>query len=172
MSGKNRIYIIGFMGSGKTTAGRKLATLMGWNFIDLDKKIEDKAGISISEIFSDQGEKTFREMESEMLKSLENFENAIISTGGGAPCFNDNMDFMVRTGITVYLKLTPPQLMSRLISSTTVRPLIRNLQGEDLLKFIEKNLLLREKHYNRAEITFPGFELDVKVLRDKIKPLL
>jgi shikimate kinase len=172
MPGKNKIYIIGFMGSGKTTAGRKLATLMGWNFIDLDKKIEDKTGISISEIFADQGEKTFREMESEMLQSLENFENAIISTGGGAPCFNDNMDFMVRTGITIYLKLTPPQLMSRLISSSTVRPLIRNLQGDDLLKFIEKNLSLREKHYNRAEITFSGFELDVKVLRDRVWPLL
>ena len=109
-----KIYIIGFMGSGKSTAGKKLASLMGWTFVDLDKKIEEFAGKSIPEIFAQDGETSFREIEAKILRSLNSLKNTVISTGGGTPCYSDNMEYMLDTGLTLYLKLTPGQLKSRL----------------------------------------------------------
>src|SRR5665647_886628 len=101
------VYIIGFMGSGKTTAGKKLAAALGWSFIDLDKKIEEHTGKIIPDIFSQNGEVWFRNVEAEVLRSLNELTNTVISTGGGAPCHDDNMDYMLETGFTVYIKLNP-----------------------------------------------------------------
>ncbi len=164
-----KVYIIGFMGSGKTTAGKKLAALLGWPFFDLDKKVEERAGKSIPEIFSQDGEDHFRMIESEMLKTLELETDAVVSTGGGTPCFTDNMDFMLRTGLTVYLKLTPLQLRSRLSGSKGERPLIKNLGREELLAFIEENLNSRERWYNRADIKIEGIDLDIINLGSIVK---
>ena len=133
------------MGSGKTTAGKKLASLLGWSFIDLDKKIEEQSGNTISEIFSKYGENYFRDVESEVLKSLGSERNTIISTGGGTPCFGDNMEYMIRTGLTMYLKLTPGQLRSRLSQETNERPLLKDLNKEELLEFIKKKLFMKSE---------------------------
>ena len=165
----NKIYLIGFMGSGKSTAGKKLAAEIGWNFIDMDKKIEESAGQTIPEIFSGHGEAHFREVEINVLRELEHSENVVISTGGGAPCHSDNMIFMKQTGLTIYLRLTPSQLKTRLTDAKTERPLIKGLSGEDLLGFIEQKLSQRESVYNQAEITIDGFGIDYKNLMEVIR---
>jgi len=166
------VYIIGFMGSGKSTAGKKLASVLGWSFIDLDKRIEEVTGKTIPEIFSQHGEIYFRNVEAEVLRSLESQTKTVISTGGGTPCHGDNMDFMVKTGLTLYLKLTPGQLKSRLTESTHERPLIKGLTNDGLLAFIEEKLVSREKFYNRAEICVEGIDLDISALHYIVKSRL
>jgi len=166
------IYIIGFMGSGKTTAGKKLASYLGWSFIDLDMKIEEHTGKTIPEIFSDSGEEYFRNIESGLLKSLDYQSNTVISTGGGTPCYSDNMDYMLNTGLTLYLKLTPGQLKSRLSESKGERPLIKDLDVHKLQSFIEKKLADREKWYNRSDIITEGIDLDINLLSSLVKSRL
>jgi shikimate kinase len=169
MPGKNLIYIIGFMGSGKSTAGKKLSGVLGWTFIDIDRKIEEVAGKTIPQIFASDGENVFRKIESDVLKSINPGEGTIVSTGGGTPCHGNNMDFMLGTGLTVYLKMTPEQLTYRLLESTSVRPLIKNVSDEQLPEFIEKVLSVREKYYSRAEIIIDGINLDINRLISLIK---
>jgi shikimate kinase len=166
------IYILGFMGSGKTTAGKKLASLLGWSFIDLDKKIEEHTGKTIPEIFSHSGEEYFRNIESGLLKSLDYQSNTVISTGGGTPCYSDNMDYMLNTGLTLYLKLTPGQLKSRLSESKGDRPLIKDLDDQKLQSYIEKKLADREKWYNRSDIITEGIDLDINLLSSLVKSRL
>jgi shikimate kinase len=163
------VYIIGFMGSGKTTTGKKLASMLGWSFIDLDKKIEEHAGTKIPEIFSRYGEDYFRKIESEVLRKMKVQTNTVISTGGGAPCHDDNMDFMLETGLTIYLKLTSAQLKRRLSESKGERPLLKGVNKEDLQSFIENRLTFREKYYCRAEIQIESFEMDYAFLHSMVK---
>lgn len=165
----NKIYFIGFMGSGKSTTGKKLAASMGWSFIDLDKKIEEETGKTIPEIFSYHGEDYFRKVEAEVLRSLKSHKETIIATGGGAPCHSDNMSFMLETGLTVYLKLTPIQLKDRLSGSKTERPLIKGLSSEELLSFIEKKLVIREGYYSQAIIQINDFDVDHTLLQSLVK---
>jgi shikimate kinase len=169
MLNSRKVYIIGFMGSGKTTAGKKLASLLGWSFLDLDKKIEEHTGKSIPELFLQDGEEYFRKIESEVLRELKYLTNTVISTGGGTPCHDDNMDFMLETGLTLYLKLTPSQLKNRLSESGGKRPLLKDIERGDLQSFVEKRLTLREKYYNRAEIQINGFDMDYTFLHSLVK---
>jgi shikimate kinase len=162
--GNKIVYIIGFMGSGKSTAGKKLAASLGWDFIDLDRRIEERAGKTIPRIFEQDGEDHFRKTESVVLRSVASLNETIISTGGGTPCHGDNMDFMLSSGITVYLKLTPAQLTNRLLGSSGERPLIKNIPDDQLYVFIEKKLAVREKWYSRANIIIDGINLDIGLL--------
>ena len=164
MSGKNLIYIIGFMGSGKSTAGKKLAASLGWTFIDLDRKIEEVALKTIPQIFSEDGEEYFRKIESEVLMNLDKTKKTVVSTGGGTPCHGDNMDFMLQTGLTVYLKMTPGQLAKRLLDSSGERPLLKNVPDESLQGFIGEKLAYREKWYSKAEIIVDGLSLNIELL--------
>jgi shikimate kinase len=163
------IYIIGFMGSGKTTTGKKLATLLRWSFMDLDKIIEENSGMTIPEIFAQKGEEYFRKVEAQMLRTFKYETNTVLSTGGGTPCYDENMDFMVNTGLTVYLKLNPDQCMSRLWKSSHKRPLIQNMDQTRLIDFINDKLAYREKWYNMAEITINGFDLDINLIYSLVK---
>jgi shikimate kinase len=163
------IYIIGFMGSGKSTAGKKLTSLLSWSFIDLDKRIEEYIGKTIPEIFSQFGEDYFRDVEEEVLKSLRNQTNTVISTGGGTPCHGSNMEYMLETGLTIYLKLTPEQLKSRLSESTGERPLIKDISHEGLLGYIEEKLAFREIFYKRADIIMEGIDLDINLLHSLVR---
>jgi shikimate kinase len=160
----SKIYLIGFMGSSKSTVGKKLALHLNWSFIDLDDKVELKAGMKIAEIFAEKGESFFRAMESEVLRSLSTEADTVISTGGGTPCFDENMDYMLESGLTIYLKMTPAQLKSRLLRSSHERPLIKNIRIDDLQGFIEEILGEREKWYSRAEIAFDRFNSDISDL--------
>lgn len=169
MSRNHIVYIIGFMGSGKSTAGKKLASLFKWSYIDLDKRIEDHTGKSIPEIFAQHGEEYFRLVESELLKRIVSGENTVVSTGGGSPCYSDNMDYMLKTGLTVYLKMSPLQLKKRLSDSEGDRPLIKGLSEDELLSFIREKLANREPWYNRAEIIVESKNLNINSLYRAIK---
>ena len=172
MTAGRRVYIIGFMGSGKSTAGRKLASSLGWKFIDLDKEVERIAGQSVKEIFSTLGEDHFRETEANVLFGLITEDDTVISAGGGTPCRGSNMDFMTATGIVVYLKMTPSQLNSRLEGSSVSRPLLNNLAGDELLEYISHKLAEREEYYLKAQIITDGISLDIKALSKKVESTL
>ena len=160
----NKIFLIGFMGSGKSTVGRKLASYLRWTFIDLDERIEQKTGMKISDIFKEKGESWFRKMESELLKSLLTEAETVISTGGGVPCSGNNMNYMHESGLTIYLKMTPGQLKSRLLRSSKERPLLKDISKDELESYIEKKLREREKWYSGADITFNRFDADLSDL--------
>ena len=153
------IFLIGFMGSGKTTLGRRLASKMGYEFIDLDHKLEQQVELSIAEYFSFFGEDAFRKFESEVLKQTKYPVHTVIATGGGVPCFFNNMDWMNAHGKTVYIKLSPKTLASRLENEKEERPLLRQHHGEALVNFITDKLTEREKFYNKANIIANGLSL-------------
>jgi len=169
MPGRRLIYIIGFMGSGKSTAGKKLASALGWTYIDLDRKIEEKAGKTIPQIFSQDGEDHFRTVESDVLKSMGSLSETVVSTGGGTPCHGDNLEFMLETGLTIYLKMTPGQLTQRLLNSSGERPLLKNVPDDRLIFFIEEKLTYREKWYSRAKLIIEGIDLDINILCSQIR---
>lgn len=147
----NVIFLVGFMGSGKTTWGRKLAQKTGWAFIDLDEHIASSVGQSIPDYFAQHGEAAFRELERSTLRNLTFTNPTVVSTGGGTPCFFDNMAWMNDQGITVYLRLPAKALWSRLIKSNiTSRPALHGLSGEELLQYIQAKLTEREPHYHKA----------------------
>jgi len=153
------IFLIGFMGSGKTTLGRKLASRMGYAFMDLDHILEAREGMTIAEYFSRFGEDAFRKLESDVLKQTSYPENAVVSTGGGLPCFFDNMQWMNAHGKTIYIKLAPKILADRLKNERIERPVLNGKHGEELLAFIEEKLAEREKFYNQAAIITDGLSL-------------
>ncbi|MFN8239230.1 MAG: shikimate kinase [Bacteroidales bacterium] len=167
-----RIYITGFMGSGKSTAGKKLANSLGWSFLDLDTLVEKEEGESISRIFSIRGEGYFRKRESEILESLKDKPDCVIAVGGGTPCQGKNMDYMLSDGLVIYLKMTPGQLKSRLEKETAHRPLLEGLAGQELLDHITKLLSKREAFYNMANVIVDGFSLDADSFQKKISGLI
>lgn len=169
MPAHRKIYLIGFMGSGKSTMGRKLSASLNWSFTDLDRMIEEEAGMNIPDIFLFKGEDYFRSVETKLLRSLEYVNETVVSTGGGTPCYHDNMDFMLRTGLTIYLKLTPAQLKSRLKRSSDKRPLLRNVTEENLESYIQLKLAEREVWYNKAEIIVDGLVTDTRFLKTLIE---
>ena len=148
-----RIFIIGYMGVGKTTVGKQLAKSLSLSFVDVDAYIQSRYHKTIPELFAEKGEAEFRKIEQQALHEVANFENVVISTGGGAPCFFDNMEVMNRAGTTVYLKTAPEMLAERLLMSKTVRPLIIGKSKEELIPFITKHLAEREPFYKKAKIT-------------------
>jgi len=165
----DKIFLIGFMGSGKTTAGRKLASRLNWSFIDLDELIERDNGMSVAEIFAERGEEWFRTAESKALRELENSRNTVISTGGGTPCFFGNMEFMLKNGLTVYLKMTPEKLSRRLARSTAGRPLLKDIGNKELPVHISALLAERELWYSKAEIVLEIESGNISALLSLIK---
>ena len=153
-SEKSKIFLIGYMGAGKTTIGKLLAKRLNWSFIDLDSFIENRYRRTIAAIFEEKGEAGFREIERRTLQEISSFENTVISTGGGLPCFFDNMDLMNKTGITIYLRAEVNELVGRLSFDKHKRPLIKGKNKEELREFVEINLKKREPFYNRAKIIF------------------
>lgn len=155
------------MGTGKTTAGRHLAEVLNLEFYDLDHYIESRFQKTVSQIFEEQGEDKFREIERNMLQEVGGFENVVIATGGGSPCFYDNMDYMRRVGQTVYLKASPQALTERLSTCKAKRPLIKDKSDEELLEFVIENLEKREPFYSQADYIFETENLVNKTLVDE-----
>ncbi len=151
-----RIFLTGYMGCGKSTIGRKVAALMGMNFIDLDKYIEERNFKSVPDIFAQEGEKAFREKERLALHEVAQFEDIVIGTGGGAPCFFDNMQQMNEAGITIYLAPDNEILAYRLLKSKTERPLIAGKSREELMAFIASALEKRAPFYEQSKIVIRG----------------
>ena len=140
------------MGSGKTTVGRRLAKKIDFQFIDVDIFIENRYRKTVSEIFSEKGEETFRIIEHKALEELSRFENVVVSTGGGAPCFHNNMELMNKSGLTVYLKVAPEELMKRLKNGQNKRPLLKGKTSEEMLSFIIENISKRNLYYSQADL--------------------
>lgn len=159
-----RVFLIGFMGSGKTTIGKKLANYLKYDFIDLDKLIESRTGMSIVEYFEQNGEAAFREFERGILQQTDFPENVIIATGGGTPCSADNMEWMNENGLVAYLSLSPKALAGRLEHSKTDRPLIRHLKGDELVDFISTKLEEREVFYTKARYVVSASDLTAERL--------
>ena len=149
------IFLIGYMGAGKTTIGKQIAKCLGWQFVDMDLFIENRYHKAIPDLFAEKGEEFFRKIEHTILQEVAQFENTVISTGGGAPCFFDNMEMMNRTGITVYLKTPVSELVQRLLVCKQERPLIKNKNREELTLYIAGHLEKRESWYNCATLVFP-----------------
>lgn len=147
-----RIFLLGYMGSGKSTLGRELAQLLGYRFVDLDEWIENRACMSVSDMFDLKGEAYFRDMESESLQHLINEEAVVVGLGGGTPCFNDNMDLITELGFSVFLNPSITILTQRLKEGKAQRPLIAKIDDHDLPKFIETQLLKRLPFYERATV--------------------
>ena len=148
------IFLVGFMGSGKTTWGKKIANALQLPFVDLDHEIVENIGMSIPEYFKAHGEDNFRKLEQEYLQK-QSGRIAVISTGGGTPCFFDNMDWINNNGLSLYLYHTSKSLWSRLSQSdVNKRPVLKGLSGEELFDFIDSKLKERESYYNQAHIKF------------------
>ncbi len=147
-----RIFLVGFMGAGKSTLGKKLANKIGYQFIDIDQEIEKKFEMSILSFFKLYGESIFREEETRMVnKIIDEDRNAVIATGGGLPVFNNNMALLNRSGITCYLHRPVKELYQRLSKNREKRPLIKDLDDDRLLEFIEAGLTKRETYYNLSQ---------------------
>ena len=157
-----RIYLIGYMGCGKSTLGKKLSKHLGLQFIDMDHYIEKRNCRTVPQLFEEYGEEIFRQRERKALEELSEFTDVVIATGGGAPCFFDNISLMNRTGKTIYLNIPPKILASRLLKSKTERPLIKGKSREELIEFIDETLHKRNEFYKQAnyEITRPYVDLD------------
>ena len=165
-----RIYLIGYMGCGKSTLGRKLSEHLGLQFVDMDHYIEERNCKTIPQIFSEEGEAEFRKKERKALEELSEFTDIVIATGGGTPCFFDNIDLMNKTGKTIYLNIDPKILADRLLKSKTERPLIKGKSRDELVAFIDDTLKKRNEFYLQAayQITEPDVDLDfVKTLIGK-----
>lgn len=162
----HRIVLIGYMGAGKTTVGRMLAKDMGLMFYDLDWYITSRMRRTVAQIFEELGEEGFRRIERNMLHEVAEFENVVISCGGGTPCFFDNMDYLNLQSETVYLKATPEVLYAHLKMGKSVRPLLLNKTPEEVEAFVKQQLQQREPYYSKAKHV-----LDVNVLdsRDKVR---
>ncbi|TSD64160.1 shikimate kinase [Inquilinus sp. KBS0705] len=163
------IFLIGFMGCGKTSWGKKLSAGMQYNFIDLDHALEEKAGMSVADYFATHGEDAFRRLESEVLKQTNYPQNTIVSTGGGLPCFFDHMDWMNSHGQTLYIKLSPKTLADRLENARIKRPLLHGKHGDELVNFIAQKLAEREGFYNQATHIIDGINMSVDGLIEVVK---
>lgn len=156
------IILIGYMGAGKTTLGRHLAQSLEVDFIDLDWWIENRFHKKIPDIFAEQGEDRFREVERKMLHEVAEFENIVLSCGGGTPCYSDNMEYMNTVAETVWLRATPDVLQTHLGMGKSIRPLIQGKPPDELHDFIVKSLRQREPYYTQAKHV-----IDINVIHTK-----
>ncbi len=147
-----KIFLVGYMASGKSRYGRTLAEEKGLRFIDLDHYIEDREHRTIREIFATFGEEEFRRLESNYLREVVMlYKDFVLSCGGGTPCFNDNMEFMNSEGMTIFLNPSVDELTRRLIRNRKRRPLVANLSDDEVKAFVEKHLNERMPFYSKAK---------------------
>ena len=149
-----RILLVGFMAAGKTTLGKALASDLGLQFVDLDHYIENRYHCTIAHLFAERGEEAFRQIERNMLHEVAEFEDVVISTGGGTPCFFDNMDYMNAQGTTVFLEASPEVIYTRLTIARVQRPLVKGKTADELRQYITEMLECRAPYYTRATHTF------------------
>ena len=146
-----RIFLIGYMGAGKTTLGKAFSRELGLTFIDLDWYIEERFHKTVQQLFSERGEQGFRELEQKMLHEVAEFEDVVISAGGGTPCFFDNMDYMNQAGTTVFLNTSPLVIVDRLKRQRADRPLLAMYSDDELEFFVREHLESRLSFYLKAK---------------------
>ena len=171
-----RIVLIGYMGSGKTTVGKALAKEIGLPFYDLDWYIETRMRKKVSQIFAERGEEGFRQIERNMLHEVAEFEDVVISCGGGTPCFFDNMEYLNQQAQVVYLRCEPEVLRMHLLMGKGDRPLLKGKTPEELVGYIREQLEYREQFYTKARFTLDVTLMDnydkIKITIEKLKELL
>ena len=171
-----RIVLIGYMGSGKTTVGKALAKEIGLPFYDLDWYIESRMRKKVSQIFAERGEEGFRQIERNMLHEVAEFEDVVISCGGGTPCFFDNMEYLNQQGQVVYLRCEPEVLRQHLLMGKGDRPLLKGKSADELVSFISEQVAYREQFYTKARYTLDVTLMDnyekIKITIEKLKELL
>ncbi len=160
-----RIYLIGFMGSGKSFIGKKLASKLGYTWLDLDHEIERQTEMKIHDIFQFWGEERFREIERDCLRKTYSRENIVVSCGGGTPCFYENMEEMKAQGSVVYIQTPKEIILGRLRQKRDHRPMISKLDDDGLKAFIDEKIKEREKVYVKAEYLY-------QTDRDKLEELI
>ncbi len=165
------IYLTGYMGSGKSKHGRDAARRLGYRFVDLDSRIEQHAGMPVKEIFARYGEALFREMEVAALRETTSLENTLVATGGGTPCFEENLRILKSNGWMVYLKMHPASLTYRLKRGAARRPLLAP-HLNNLEQFITHHLTERENWYRQAHLVLKGEGINGKVLAGELQQLL
>lgn len=161
------VFLLGFMGCGKSTKAKQLAKRLNCSVIDLDAEIVKKIGKSIADYFAEFGEDAFRQLESDTLKTFPYPEKCIVATGGGLPCFFDHMAWMNARGQTVYLQMTPSQLVSRL-GNRDKRPLLKGMDDQQLRTFIENKLQERDTFYRKAKVIVDAFNLEAELLEKRL----
>jgi len=149
------------MGCGKTSTAKRLSKKLNYDFLDMDDMLEQDYHITISDLFDKYDENAFRKLEQSVLKKTFSLDNVIISTGGGTPCFNDNIEQINNNGISVYLKMSPRMLLDRLTDSPKPRPLLQRVSKENRLHYVEGLLKEREKYYLQAKYIVDGKNLDI-----------
>ncbi len=163
-----KIYLVGYMGSGKSTLGHELADAFGIGWIDLDEEFELQYKISISDFFGKYGEKHFRELEHKLLTKLLLIPDLVVSTGGGTPCYHGNMELMNQNGLTMYLAGSPEMLLKRIILSARKRPVFLQMQGDDSLQKLTQHVKSREEYYKQAKITIDAIQPDIEEIKSLI----
>ena len=168
-----KLFLVGYMGSGKSEVGKCLSTLLNMRYVDTDQWIESRCCKLISEIFYDHGESFFREKEKECLEFLMSQDDVVVSTGGGLPCVNDVMDLMNEIGETVYLSVNTETLCKRLWDEKEGRPLLNNCQSRDeLVDFVKHHLEKRAQYYDKAKHIIEVGNASIEILSEKIKSIL
>lgn len=164
----DRIYIVGYMCSGKSSISRKLAKRLGYQAFDTDDMFEEKYHISVQDFFDKYGEGYFRKFESEILKKTGEFHNVVISTGGGTPCFLDNMEWMNTNGTTVFVKISPATAFHRLLTARRKRPLVTGKSEEELCRYVENHYNSRLMFYEQARFTVKGENVNIDEIIENI----
>lgn len=159
-----RIYLVGYMGAGKSTTAKRLARRLGMESYDTDRLFEEKYHISANDFFKKYDEPLYRRLETQILHDTLNIEHAVIATGGGTPCFNANMDWMNQNGITIFLRISPQTAINRLSQSKVKRPKVIDKTPEELAEFVQKNYAERLPYYEMAQFTFKGEDCDLDAL--------
>ena len=168
-----RVYLIGYMASGKSWLGKELALGLGYHFIDLDEEFETRYRISILDFFEKYEESLFRSMEEIILRETGSLDRMVISTGGGAPCYFESMNFILASGVSIYLRMSIPDLVERISKIKKKRPLLKNVPPGEMETFIRNQLSEREKYYLQANHLFNGPDYPVqeilKILKETIR---
>ena len=167
----DRIYIVGYMGAGKTTAARRLAQRLGWEVVDTDALFEEKYNISVNDFFNKYDEPLYRKLEAEVLKETESLEHVVISTGGGTACYFDNMEWMNQHGLTVFLRISEKAVVDRLLHAKRKRPLAIGKSESELTEFVAHHYVTRLPFYEQAKITVKSEDLDLENLIRQIEAL-
>lgn len=159
-----KVFLVGYMASGKSTVAKKLANKLGLTHVDLDAEIEKTSGMSIPEIFKSEGEMAFRKREQTELRKWLQQDDFVMATGGGTPCFFESMDEMNAAGVTIYLQMSPKAVVDRVLSSKEERPILKGLSEEKMLKKVAFQIEKRDQFYTRAHWTVNGVNLDLEEL--------
>ncbi len=167
-----KIYLVGYMASGKSKLGKELSGMTGLSFIDLDEVFEERYRIGIIDFFDKYGDTAFRQIEHQLLLETEFLDNTIIATGGGTPCSEENIRFIKKHGVSIYIRMDVADLANRLKSVKRKRPLLKNVPLDNLEQFIGNQIEEREPYYLQADHIITGPVDDLEPLADLIKSLI